>query len=160
MEENEKLVQATKTYRTFCDMMDSRGWKYDGEQEEMLIITRVKGDDFPIDVRIFVDADRLLVRLHSLLAFEMAPERIPDLALAVCAINDNLVDGNFDLNIENGRIIYRMTTSFRESLLSEAAFDFFLGFAVHVVDRYSIKLFMVAKELLTPNQLLEEIRNS
>lgn len=158
--ENEKLIQATKTFETFCKMLDNQEWRYGSSQEDLLITTKVRGDDFPIDLRILVDAERLLVRLHSPLPFEVSSERIPDMALAVCCINDSLVDGTFDLNIENGSIVFRITTTFRESLISEEAFDFFLGFAVHVVDRYGIKLFMIAKEMFTTQQLLEEIKNS
>lgn len=157
--EDTKTLQATKAFETFCKMLDGREWRYDSDPEELTIHTKVRGDDFPINLRIQVDAKRMLVRLQSPLVFEVATERIPDMALAVCAVNDNLADGTFDLDVEDGDICYRMSLSFRESLISEEALDYFLGFSIHVVDSYSIKFFMVAKEMLTPWQLLEEMKN-
>lgn len=158
--ENTKMLQAQKTFETFCRMMDAQNWKYAKDEEKLMIETGARGDDLPIALRVLVDAERMLVRLYSPMDFEVAADRLVDMAMGICIINDNLVDGNFDLNVENGNIFYRMTTSFRESLISEEAFDFFLGFAIHVIDEYNDKLLMLAKGMLTPSQLLEQIKNA
>ncbi len=79
-------------------------------------------------------------------------------ALAICIINDNLVDGNFDMDVTKGSLCYRMSLSFRESLISEEAFDFFIDYAVYVIDEFNDKLLMLAKGMLTPAQLLGSIK--
>lgn len=157
--ENTQKIQAVKTFETFCNMMDKKGWKYGKDEEKLLIDTGARGDDLPISLRVLVDAERMLVRLYSPMDFDVSSQHLADMALAVCVINDSLVDGSFDLNVEDGNLCYRQTTSFRESLLSEEAFDFFLGFAIHVVDEYNDKLLMIAKGMLTPQQLLEQMKN-
>ena len=149
-------LQAKKAFDTFCKMLDNREWKYKKDEEALRIETGARGDDLPINLRVVVDAERMIVRLYSPFEFNIPAEKLSEAALCICIINDGLIDGCFDLDVTDGSICFRMATSFRESLISEEAFDYFLGFAVYVVDEYNDKLLMVGKGLLTPQQLLED----
>ena len=156
---NTNLDGAKRAFETFCSMMDKREWNYEKDAENLRIETGARGDDLPISLKVAFDPDCALVLLYSPFAFNIPQEQMEQAALAICIINDNLIDGNFDLDVTNGRLCYRMSMSFRESLISEEAFDFFLGFAIHVTDEYNDKLLMLAKGMLTPGQLLEQIKN-
>lgn len=153
--ENANAANAKRTYDTFCKVLDSREWNYEKDDEALRIETGVRGDDLPIHLNISFDTDRALVRLFSPINFTIPEELIGECALALCLINDSLVDGNFDLNVNNGRLCFRMSTSFRESLLSAEALDYFLGFAISVVDEYNDKLLMLAKGVISARKFDE-----
>ncbi len=151
------LAQAQKTFTTFCKMMEAREWKFDKDEENLRIKTGVRGDDLAIHVNVAIDSERALVLLYSPFEFSVPQEKMMDMALAVCIINNSLIDGNFDYDTEKGSLCFRMSMSFRESLISVEALDYMMSYTVYVVDEYNDKLLMLAKGMLSPQQLMESM---
>lgn len=147
---NEKeFRQAKIAFATLCDMLDSHEWKYDRDDEQLVIKCGANGDDLPIDIRIKVDPDRQLVSLYSHLPFSVPEEERVMAAVAVSAANLNMVDGNFDYNIASGAILFRLTSSFRESLVSKDMFEYMLFVSCSTVDNYNDKFLMLIKHAMT-----------
>ena len=67
-----------------------------------------------------------------------------DFALAVCYINNLLVDGNFDFDYISGRTLFRFTSSYYDSLISKQAVMRMLGLSIEQVDNYNDKLVRLA----------------
>ena len=140
MTDNNKLMYANEAYSTLCRTLDNIGWTYKRMDDELKIMFGVGGDDIPMNFLIIVDADRQLVRLLSLMPFQMNPDKRVEGAVATCVINYALADGSFDFDIETGHIMFRLTASFRESLLSEELFKYIVSIACHTIDRYNDQL--------------------
>ena len=140
MADNKQLIYAKEAYNGLCRSLDNIGWKYQRMDDEMKIMFGVNGDDLPMTFLAIIDADRQLIRLISLLPFKMNRDKIVEGAVAVCAINYLLADGSFDFDIEEGNILFRLTSSFRNSLLGEDAFKYIVGVACHTIDIYNDKL--------------------
>ncbi len=153
------LMQTKRAMDTLCKVMDGREWTYDRDDEEHVVSISIHGDDLVIPLRIRFNTNLQLVTLYSPMEFEIPEDQIVNAAMAIAAINYGIVDGTFDLNVENGRMGYRMATSYRESLLSEEAFNFLIQFALHVVDEYNDKFLMLAKGVLTWQQILEGMKS-
>jgi len=157
MQDEKNIRQAKAAYATLLEMLDERGWHYDRDDDSFTISCSARGDDLPIDVRIQVDPDRLLVVLLSQLPFTVPEDKRVDLSLAVSAVNYAIVDGSFDYNFKNGILLFRMTSSYRESLIGKDLFEYMLYVACHTVDDYNDKFLMMIKDKMTLQDLIKFI---
>ncbi len=157
MADNNKLIYAREAYDGLCKSLDSIGWKYQRMDDELKIMFGVNGDDLPMTFLAIVDADRQLVRLISLLPFKMNKDKMVEGAVSVCAINYLLADGSFDLDLEEGNILFKLTSSFRNSLLGEETFKYMVAVACHTIDLYNDKLFDLSEGRLSMGDLLDGV---
>lgn len=153
MADETKMKLAKTEFRLVCEMLDNRHWTYKKDEDELTIHLAVNGEDIPMPLDIKVDAERQLVLMYSTMPFGVPePARIP-MAVAVACANCGIVDGGFDYDVEDGHLIFRITASFRESLISSAAFDYMVEAALSVVDRYNDKFLFVVEGKLTIEQI-------
>ena len=149
-----KLRQAKVAFATLCKALDNIEWRYTKDEENLSIDCGAQGEDLPIEIVVKVDAKRLVVSLYSRLPCVVQEDKRVDVAIAICAINDALVDGCFDYDITTGRIFFRMTNSFMESVMSEEVFSYMLFCSCSTVDAYNDKLLMLAKDMLPLDKFL------
>lgn len=147
---DEKVMRhARSVYATICETFDDRNWSYDRDDEELIIRSGVQGDDLPMHLRIKVEPNLQIVSLYSHLPFDISEDDLVMMSVAVCAANLNMVNGNFDFNIRNGNLLFRMTSSFKESLLSKEMFEYMIDIACMTVDHYNDKFEMLVKHEIT-----------
>lgn len=153
---DEKAMSSAKTvYRILCEAIDNREWSYKKDEDNLVVRFTVSGDDIPMQFTLFVDVERQLVRLLSPLPFKMSEDKIMEGAIAVCAASYGMVDGSFDYDLSDGQIVFRMTASFRESLVGEGLFQYMISWSCAVVDAYNDKFLAVNKGLLSINDFVE-----
>lgn len=152
----EQTQRATRTYNTLCASLDRRGWVYDRDDSKLTVKSGASGDDLPMDLLFSIDTERQLVQMYSPISFTVNEDKRIDFALAVTAINSGIVDGCFDYNITNGKLIFRITSSFIGSELSEDVFSYMLYCICSTVDEYNDKLLMLAKGELSFSDFLGE----
>lgn len=157
MADARELKQAQAAFKTMCNALDKAGWEYDKDEEEMDIGCGACGEDLPIPVRIHVDAERELVVLYSHMPFSVPEDRRRELAVAVAQANNGMVDGSFDYDYANGNILFRITVSICESLISEKALMYMVYCACSTVDAYNDKFLIVAKNSMTCDEVAEFI---
>lgn len=149
------MAKAKETYDVLCRMMDNQGWHYEKEEEELIVKSGVKGNDFPIEFIIRVNPRNQLVSFLSRLPFNVEEDKRIDVALAICAVNYWLADGSFDYDLTDGSIIFRLTSSYKESTLGEALFEYMVMVSAATVDNYNDKFFMISKGMMTYQQFIE-----
>ena len=154
MAEHKKLEQAKITFATLCQTLDTHDWRYKKDEENLTIDCSAQGDDLPMEIRVDVDAERQIVILISHLPFVVQEDKRLDMAIAVSAINNALVDGCFDYDLATGHMFFRMTNSFMESKLGEGAFSYMIFCSCQTIDEYNDKLLMLAKGMLSIEQFL------
>ena len=152
----EQTQRATRTYNTLCASLDRRGWVYDRDDSKLTVKSGARGDDLPMDLLFSVDTERQLVQMFSPISFTVNEDKRIDFAVAVTAINSSIVDGCFDYNITNGMLMFRITSSFIGSELSEDVFSYMLYCICSTVDEYNDKLLMLAKGELSFSDFLGE----
>ena len=151
---NYDMKKANEVYASICNMLDTRGWHYDKIEEMLVIKSGVKGDDFPIEFVLRVNPVNEIISFISLLPFNVEESKRLDLALAVCAANFGLADGSFDYNLKDGSILFRLTTGYRESILSDNLLERMILIAAATVDKYNDQFFMIAKGMLPVEQFI------
>lgn len=151
----EKIANAKNTFATLCSMLDNNKWKYDKDEEKLCIDCGAQGEDLPIPINIRIDAERQLILLLSHIPFSVNEDKRMETAVAVSIVNDRLVDGNFDYDITEGNLYFRMTSSFIDSEISEEAFKYMLYCSCMTIDEYNDKFLMLSKGLLPLDSFLK-----
>lgn len=154
--EEKNAKRGREVFSRLCDVLDEEKWKYDRDEENLTVKFNLVGEDLPMDFLIVVDSQRQLLRILSRMSFAMAKERRLKGAIAINNINMKLADGNFDYDYRSGRIAFRTTTSFRESLISKQLIGFMVEYSGFLVDKYNDKLLMISKGLMEPDKLAED----
>lgn len=159
MAELKNLEQAKAAFATLCQSLDKHEWHYKKDEDKLSIECGAQGDDLPMEITVKVDADRMLVLLISHMPFVIQEDKRLDVAIAVSAINNALVDGCFDYDIASGHMFFRMTNSFIESKTSEEVFAYMLFCSCKTIDEYNDKFLMLAKGLISIEQFLSTQTN-
>lgn len=149
------MKKAVEVYDTLCSMLDNIGWKYDKVEEKLMIKSGVKGEDLPIDFLVIVKPNNEVVQFISSLPFNMPEDKRVEGALAICAANYGMVNGSFDYDLSDGQILFRLTTSYRDSQLSEALFEYMIMVSASTIDKYNDRFFMLAKNMITLEKFME-----
>ena len=158
MAEVDKMKLAKTEFKFVCDMFENRHWTYDKDEDALSISSAVNGEDMPMPIDIRVDAERQLVMMYSSMPFDIPEDmRIP-MAVAVACANCGIVDGGFDYDVEDGHLVFRITASFKESLLSRQVFDYMIDAALSIVDSYNDKFLFVVEGKLKIDQITKFIK--
>ena len=155
MKEISKHLAAAKVYYDFCKMMDDEKWKYERNEENFSISCGAVGEDLPIELNIRVDVERQLVMVLSRLPYKIPEEKRVDVAVAVSVINNTLVDGNVEFNLESGHVFFRMTNSYMDSNLSSEVYGYLLYCACQTIDTFNDKLLMLSKGIIDVEQFIK-----
>lgn len=147
---------AKEVYETLCGVLDKKGIKYENigkdSNGDWTVRFTGKGEDLPMECALFVDVERQLVCMMSRLPFSFSEEKRVDGAVVVTYANNKITDGYFDYNMETGRIIFKTTSSIRNSTISEELLNYMLSICITTVDEFNDKFLMIDKGLMTPEQ--------
>lgn len=155
MNEEAKKLTGQNVYETICKMFDDLSYHYERHDEDLVITCTVKGEDIPMDILFAVRDDRQIVQLISPMPFTVPEDKRIDIALAITVVNDMLVDGSFDFDMAKGRVSFRLTASYIESILGKELFEYMLMVSATTIDEYNDKFLMIAKGMISFDQFLE-----
>lgn len=157
MAEKLDMRKAEEVYKTLIRMLDGIDWNYDRDDDKLLIKSGVKGDDFPVEFIVVVQPKQEVVQFLSTLPFKMPEDKRIDGAVATSVVNYRLVHGSFDYDMRDGRIIFRMTSSYRDSKISEELLEYTIMVSAATVDDYNDKLFMLSKGMITLDDFIKKV---
>ena len=153
------MEKAREVFNDIVRLLDSKGWKYDKFEDDLVIKSGIKGDDLPIEFLLFVKPQNEVVQFMSRLPFDIPQDKRVEAAIAVCVANYGLVDGSFDYDIQDGEIRYRLTSSYRSSYLGDDLFEYMIMCAASTVDSYNDKFFMLAKGMMSVEDFIAKENN-
>ncbi|MDE6690946.1 MAG: YbjN domain-containing protein [Clostridia bacterium] len=156
MTDEKKLKNARNVFNTLCGMLDEKDFHYEIHEDDLVVTFGMQGENMPMQFVINIDDKRDLVRVLSLLPFEFAEDKRVDAAIATCQINYRLADGSFDFDCKTGRVIFRMTSSYKDSLISMEVFEYLIAVASFTIDQYSDKLLMLSKGTVTVEEFFKK----
>ncbi len=158
MADLKEIKLSQKNFEKICEMLDDSKWKYDKDEENLKIFSGTKGDDMRIDIKFELRPQLELAGLLSPMPFEVPEDKRSIMALAVSRANYGMVDGCFDYDYVNGRLLFRITLSYAGTVLSKDAYDYMLSVACTTVNTYNQKFLTVCQKNLTVKQLYELIK--
>lgn len=149
MVDEKKMELAKLVYQTLCEAIERREWNFGKDEEKLLVHFGVSGDDIPMQFILIVDAERQLIRVMSPLPFKMSESKRMEGAIATCAASFGMADGSFDYDLSDGTIVFRMTASFRESLIGEGLFQYLISCSCAMVDKYNDQFLALDKGIVS-----------
>lgn len=155
----DKQAKAQKVYKTMVKALKSKDWHFEEREQDLTIVSNYTGEDLPVRFIIRIDAEREVIQYLSPLPFKMEESKRVDAAVAVCVANYGIVNGCFDLDINDGEIRYRLTTSYCDSEMGEDFFYDMMAVAVLTTDKYNDRFMMLNKGLMTLQQFID-LRNN
>lgn len=156
MAESNELALARKVYEDLCASLDKKKWHYQKHEDDLVVTCGVAGDDIPMQFILIVDAERQLLRVLSRLPFTVPEDKRMELAIATCMASDGLADGSFDYNIADGTIDFRLTASFRESVIGDGLFEYLIACSSFTVDKYNDKFLALCKGVISINDFISQ----
>lgn len=149
MVDEKKMELAKQVYQTLCETIERKEWNFGKDEEKLLVHFGVNGDDILMQFILIVDAERQLIRVMSPLPFKMSESKRMEGAIATCAASFGMADGSFDYDLSSGTIVFRMTASFRESLIGEGLFLYLISCSCAMVDKYNDKFLALDKGIMS-----------
>ena len=149
MVDEKKMELAKQVYQTLCEAIERREWNFGKDEEKLLVHFDVSGGEIPMHFNLIVDAERQLIRVMSPLPFKMSESKRMEGAIATCAASFGMADGSFDYDLSDGTIVFRMTASFRESLIGEGLFQYLISCSCAMVDKYNDQFLALDKGIMS-----------
>lgn len=155
MADQKQIKNAETVFNTLCETLDDRKWKYDKIPERSLVHFIVGGDDIPMEFIVYIDSEKELVRMMSQMPFAFGEEKRLEGAIATCQATNKLLDGSFDYDYQTGKILFRITSSFRGSLISKDLLEYMIDCSCYTVDEFNDKFLMIEKGVLSLEDFLK-----
>ena len=149
MSEELELQKARLVYNNLINMLNTRNWKYERHDDDLIIKSGIKGEDLPINFILLVKPQNQVVQFISSLPFNIPEDKRVEAAIAVCVANYGLIDGSFDYDVNDGEIRFRLTSSYRDSYLGADLFEYMIMCAASTVDDYNDRFFMLSKGMIS-----------
>lgn len=150
-----EIELAIEVYEAFCKALDSRGWRYQKEDDKLIIKLGVNGDDIPMDLLIIVDVKRQMIRLISFLPVTMPEDKLIDGAIATSVINRSLPNGCFEYDVMKGATLFRLTVPFFDNVPEQACYEYVVDCACAVIDQYNDRLDALAKGKVSIGEFIQ-----
>jgi hypothetical protein len=97
MAQEVNMAKAREVFAEIVNMLDTRDWKYEKFEDDLLIRSGIKGDDLPVEFILFIKPENQVVQFISKLPFNMPDDKRVEGAIAVSVANYGLVDGSLTM---------------------------------------------------------------
>ena len=145
-----------EVYNKFKNHLQSKNFKFDAHDDDLVIFLTVHGEDLPQPTLIKVYDDRNVVQIVSPIPVKMPEDKIIDGAAAVTAANYGMLNGCFEMNMSNGEIRFRIAHNFEETGISEKTVQYLLALTFLITDKFNDRFFMLAKGVLSLEQFIQK----
>lgn len=159
MEDERKQKLAQNVYSNICSMFEDMNFNHERDDENLVIRSTVHGDDIPMDIVIIVNQDSQTVSFFSPMPFKVPDDKISEMAIAIAIANNGLRNGSFDFDISDGKILFRMTACYIDSILGKELYRMMLIVSSNTIDRYNDKFLMLSKGMISLEQFAESDKN-
>ncbi|MBR4342201.1 MAG: hypothetical protein IKP88_05810 [Lachnospiraceae bacterium] len=113
--------------------------------ERLMVDGDFTAEPFKVHVKLSIYAENGLLTLFSVLPFDVPQNKGTEFARLLCELNYNdLYAGNYDYNIERGKVVFRMAIPFRNSIISKDLIEESIMYCVTTVSKYNDRLFKLA----------------
>ena len=155
----EKKAAGKAVYDALVAHLHSINLKFTSEEreEDYLVQFNMSGEDIPMRFFIYVKPERQVVTLHSPQPVTFAEDKRDQAYKAICAINYRLSDGDFQIDLRGGEVLFNMTNCYAGCQVGDELFNYMLGMSINIVDEFNDKLLMLSKGLIDIDTLIKSL---
>ena len=147
--DNRKQMEARALYNTLCATLDNMQWRYDKEEDNLVVNTMAVGNDLSMRLMIMVDAERQVMFLKSPMPFVVPAESHDLIAKAILLANYSMLNGSFEFDFRDGYLAFKMVVPYMESIISEAVCKYMIIVSCAMTDKYNDKFQALAQGRMT-----------
>ena len=134
-----KESEAKALFNTLCNTLDNMKWRYDKDEQKLVVHTSAVGKDLSMRLNMHVDADRQVMYLKSPMPFAI-PENVRDtVAKAAIIANYTMLNGSFEFDFDTGYLAFKMVIPYMESILSEKVCHYMIILSCNMTDKFNDK---------------------
>ena len=150
-----KMSEAKIMYGTLCSSLDNRKWTYNKDDDGLIVRTSAVGNDLTIKLLIKVDASRSVMYLKSPLPFTVTASNKNDVIKAVTIANWAMLNGSFEMDVDEGYAGFKAVVPFMDSIISEQLCKYLIDMSCRMVDTFNDKLVAVANGSMSVAEFAE-----
>ena len=137
-----KADESKVIFNTMCQMMESIKWKYKTEERspDYIISTSAVGEDLSMHLNIHVDTERQVMYLKSPMPFKTNPDKTEDMVKAVTIANWDMLNGCFEMDMDDGYVAFKMVIPFMQSMISTEVCRYMIMLSCNMIDKFNDKL--------------------
>lgn len=156
----ERMQEAKAVFDSLVNHLNNIHLNFAQEELEDRFVIRfnMSGDDIPMRFFLYVNPNQRIITLHSPQPVTFSGDKLDIGCKAICAINYRLSDGDFQIDVRDGEVLFNMSNSYADSLISDEVFNYMLGMSINIVDEFNDKLLMLSKGLIDLDTLLESLK--
>lgn len=152
---SDKKKQIDFVLKNIIKALDEERIEHSNDEENINISCMTHKFGLHIDFMFKINAENMSVMLISELPCIVKRSRTEDLAAAVCFINNFTANGCFDFDIDNGKIFFRMTNCFCDSLIGKEAYDYMINCLLSMLDEYSEQFKLLAEGSISLDEFVD-----
>ncbi len=122
--------------------------EYTINPEELSVNFTVVGEDLPMDITVRADKENQIISITSPMPYKISVDNRVICGVAVCAVSERLESGNFDYEIINGIITFRVTTPFKDCVVEQELITEMVAYASQMTDDYNDRFLALDKGFL------------
>ena len=116
-------------------------------EEKLQMDGDFQAEPFKVHLKFSLYPENGLLTFFSVLPFEVPATKGSEFAKLICSINYNdLYAGNYDYNLERGKVVFRLALVFRNSILSKELLEESMDYCITTVSKYNDRLFEAARD--------------
>ena len=140
-----------------CAALDERGWDYDKDKDNFSVGFLADGADMPLSVSVKINPELMTLTAFIVLPFETPEDMDESLAVALALINCGIIHGNFDYDKAGRRLLFRASTSYRDSTLDKDVYFYLIAAAFSTADKIAATLKALCDKIITVEQMIEAL---
>lgn len=157
MLDNNKMENAKSIYKLIVDYLDKKNIKCKKHEDKLTVEFSLDFEGTPLcGYSIFVNVEKEYIGALALFNIERERENINDIYVGLAKLNLMLAHGCFCYDIEGDSVVYKMETSFTDSIIAEDVIDYLYSIImIATIDNYyNFLLFITGR--LTLDEFIKE----
>lgn len=144
-------------FETLRALLDEQEWEYDVEEEDEVVAFGYEGETTAWEcfVRTLTEEDQVVV--YSVAPFSVPPESLNAAAEFVCRANFGLVEGNFELDFDDGLVRFKTGVDVEGMELNRLVLTNLIFANLSAMDDYLPGLVAVLEEGVSPAAAVEQV---
>jgi hypothetical protein len=151
------MRKAREVYGVLLGALESMDWKHTVGEEELSVNYIIENDDFSIGFSISLHLQNELIELYASMPLTFPEDLRAEGAIATTAINYKLRDGSFDLDLADGKMLFRMTSSYCDTLIGHGLFRYMINTSSSTVFHYVNLLYLLAEGEIDIDSFLDDV---
>lgn len=151
---------AKQAYQLILDALEDRKWQYHADDENQRVAFSVSNNQITMHFLISSETEGQYISLLSFFPFCIEENKKVEIALAISYINYSIINGHFDMDLDEGRVLFRMATIFDGSLLSKDVVQYMIDCAGSTVNQYYNSLSQINEGAMTVDDLIAFIHQN